>query len=113
MGQLVATAVEGEQRARATEVDRETLARCKARNPVAFRAFVEAYERALFALLSRMLGRGPHVQDLAQETFLRAYRAFPAFDLEAAARPSTWLLTIAVRLAMNARKNAARRISSL
>jgi RNA polymerase sigma-70 factor (ECF subfamily) len=108
MGQLVATAVQNEDRARAKEVDRETLAGCKARDPMAFRAFVAGYERAVFALLSRMLGRGPHVQDLAQETFLRAYRAFPGFDLEAQARPSTWLLTIAVRLAINAKKELAR-----
>jgi RNA polymerase sigma-70 factor, ECF subfamily len=108
MGQLVATGVDFEKRARAVEVDRATLVGCKARDPMAFRAFVLGYEKAVFGLLSRMLERGPHVQDLAQETFLRAYRAFPAFDIEAAARPSTWLLTIAVRLAVNARKRVAR-----
>ena len=63
-----------------------------------------AHQHAVFALLSRMLGRGPHVEDLAQEVFLRAYRAFPTFDPDGPARPSTWLLTIAVRLAINARK---------
>ena len=58
----------------------------------------------VFALLSRMLGHGAEVEDLAQETFVRAYRAFPQFDLAGAARPSTWLLTIATRLALDARK---------
>ena len=71
---------------------------------MAFRAFVVRYERMVFALLSRMLGRGPEVEDLAQETFVRAYRAFPEFDLDGAAKPSTWLLTIATRLALDARK---------
>src|SRR5205085_2861984 len=81
------------------ELDRATLLRCKARDPMAFRAFVVRYERAVFALLSRVLGHGPHVEDLAQEAFLKAYRAFPSFDVDAPARPSTWLLTIATRLA--------------
>ncbi|MDB5212177.1 MAG: polymerase sigma factor RpoE [Myxococcaceae bacterium] len=73
---------------------------------MAFRAFVVRYERMVFALLSRMLGHGraPEVEDLAQETFVRAYRAFPAFDLAGSAKPSTWLLTIATRLALDARK---------
>ena len=71
---------------------------------MAFRAFVVRYERMVFALLSRMLGRGPEVEDLAQETFVRAYRAFPDFDVNGAAKPSTWLLTIATRLALDARK---------
>ena len=85
-------------------LDAGVLARCRAQDPMAFRAFVVRYERMVFALLSRMLGRGPEVEDLAQETFVRAYRAFPDFDLDGAAKPSTWLLTIATRLALDARK---------
>ena len=85
-------------------LDAGVLARCCAQDPMAFRAFVVRYERMVFALLSRMLGRGPEVEDLAQETFVRAYRAFPDFDLDGPAKPSTWLLTIATRLALDARK---------
>src|SRR4051812_809985 len=88
----------------APEIDRATLVRCRAQDKVAFRAFVVRYQRAVFACLSRMLGRGPHVEDLAQEVFLRAYRAMPGFDVDAAAKPSTWLLTIATRAALDARK---------
>ena len=51
-----------------------------------------------------MLGHGPHVEDLAQEVFLRAFRAMPTFDPDGAAKPSTWLLTIATRIALDARK---------
>jgi len=85
-------------------LDAAVLERCRAQDPMAFRAFVVRYERMVFALLSRMLGHGPEVEDLAQETFVRAYRAFPEFDLAGPARPSTWLLTIATRLALDARK---------
>jgi RNA polymerase sigma-70 factor (ECF subfamily) len=55
----------------------------------------------VFALLSRMLKSGPEVEDLAQDTFVRAFRAFPSFDPNGPAKPSTWLLTIAVRLALD------------
>ena len=85
-------------------LDATVLARCCAQDPMAFRAFVVRYERMVFALLSRMLGGGSEVEDLAQETFVRAYRAFPGFDLNGPAKPSTWLLTIATRLALDARK---------
>ena len=85
-------------------LDSALVARCRAQDPMAFRAFVVRYERMVFALLSRMLGHGPEVEDLAQETFVRAYRAFPGFDPEGPARVSTWLLTIATRLALDSRK---------
>ncbi len=86
------------------ELDRATLERCQAGDPVAFRAFVVRYERAVFALISRIVGRGPQVEDLAQETFLRAFRALPGFDLDGPARPSTWLITIATRLTLDAKR---------
>jgi RNA polymerase sigma-70 factor (ECF subfamily) len=60
-----------------------------------------------------MLGRGPHVEDLAQETFLRAFRALPGFDANHGARTSTWLLTIATRLALDTRKKKDLRPGSL
>ena len=85
-------------------LDGAVLGRCRAQDPMAFRAFVVRYEKMVFALLSRMLGRGPEVEDLAQETFVRAYRAFPGFDPDGPAKVSTWLLTIAMRLAIDARK---------
>src|SRR5688572_32626070 len=85
-------------------LDGAVLARCRAQDPMAFRAFVVRYQRMVFALLSRMLGHGPEVEDLAQETFVRAYRAFPDFDPNGAAKPSTWLLTIATRLAIDTKK---------
>jgi RNA polymerase sigma-70 factor (ECF subfamily) len=86
------------------ELDPATLERCRRQDAVAFRAFVVRYERPVFALLSRMLGRGAHVEDLAQETFLRAFRALPDFEPRGTAKVSTWLLTIATRIALDARK---------
>src|SRR6476620_7692178 len=85
-------------------LDAAVLERCCAQDPMAFRAFVVRHERMVFALLSRMLGHGSEVEDLAQETFVRAFRAFPSFDPNGPAKVSTWLLTIAVRLALDSRK---------
>ena len=91
-------------------LENAVLRRCRAQDPMAFRAFVVRYERMVFALLSRMLGQGGEVEDLAQETFVRAYRAFPGFDLDGPAKVSTWLLTIATRLALDSKKK--RRLDS-
>lgn len=93
--------------AREEELPRADLEACKARDPDAFRGFVARYERMVFAVVSRIAGVGPHVEDLAQETFLRAFRAFPSFDIDGSARTSTWLITIAARLAMNLRRHAS------
>jgi RNA polymerase sigma-70 factor (ECF subfamily) len=91
------------------ELEASVLARCRQQDRVALQAFVQRYQRPVFALLSRMLGQVPEVEDLAQETFLRAFRALPSFDLEGAARPSTWLLTIATRLALDSHRRQARK----
>jgi RNA polymerase sigma-70 factor, ECF subfamily len=96
------------------ELDPDQLARCQAGEPAALRAFVAHYQRPVFALLSRVVGQLPEVEDLAQETFLRAIRALPGFDARGAARLSTWLLTIATRLALDVcRKRARERRSAL
>ena len=59
------------------------------------------YEVPVFAVLSRMMGpRRALVEDLAQETFMRAFRALPRFRRDGA-RPSTWLLTIATRVTID------------
>ncbi len=84
------------------ELDSALLERCRAGDPLAFRAFVVRFQGPVFALLSRVLGRGPHVDDLAQETFLKAYRGLSGFDPKGPAKLSTWLFTIATRVAIDA-----------
>jgi len=86
------------------EIDELTLQACREGDAAALRRFVVHYQRQVFAFLSRATGAGPHVDDLAQEVFLRAYRALPRFERRRDARVSTWLLTIAVRLVQDSRK---------
>jgi RNA polymerase sigma-70 factor, ECF subfamily len=82
--------------------DQPTLGLAQRGDPAAFRTLVRTHERAVHALLGRMLiGRKDLVEDLAQETFLRVHRALPGFDPRGSAKLSTWILTIATRLAID------------
>lgn len=59
----------------------------------AFEALVQRFERPVFNLALRMLGRYEDAEDAAQDVFIKAHRALSAYD---ANRPfSTWLLSIA------------------
>ena len=96
------------------ELDELALARARRGEPSATRALVLLYERRVFALLSRLLaasGQRALVEDLAQETFLRVFRALPSFTSVGPARLSTWILTIATRLALD--ENARRRVVAI
>jgi RNA polymerase sigma-70 factor (ECF subfamily) len=86
------------------ELDPAVLAAAQRGDAAALEAFVRHYQRPVFAFLSRMTGRGPHVDDLAQEVFLRAYRALPRFEARPEARLSTWLLGIACNLCRDERR---------
>jgi len=80
------------------ELDELTIAGAQRGNLRARRALVERYQRPVLALIARMLrGHGDSglVEDIAQETFLRVFRALPNFDRQGPARLSTWILTIA------------------
>ena len=85
------------------ELDEVTLARARGGDRRALRALIERYERPVFALLGRMLGADAPtvVEDLAQETFLRVCRALSQFVPGTRARLSTWILTVATRLAID------------
>src|SRR4051812_27723889 len=87
-----------------SELDESTLDACRAGDPAALRRFVVRYQPIVFAYLSRVLGHGPHVEDIAQEVLLRAIRALPRFDAGGTARLSTWVLTITARAAIDARR---------
>jgi RNA polymerase sigma factor (sigma-70 family) len=90
--------VSGPVRRRRTEVSSLVLKGCIAQEEPSFRAFVACYEHWVFAIVSRRLGYGPHVEDLAQEIFTRAHMAFPNFEIRDDTPPSSWLGTIARHL---------------
>jgi RNA polymerase sigma-70 factor (ECF subfamily) len=83
-------------------LDELSLARAQRGDRAAFRRLVEVHQGQVQALLARMLvGRSAEVEDLAQETFLRVHQALPGFDPAGSAKLSTWILTIATRLAID------------
>lgn len=72
----------------------------------AFRQLVEQNQRDVYTLAVRLV-RDPHLaEDVAQETFVRAWRALPAFRGEAAF--STWLHRITVNTAWTHRRRQKR-----
>jgi RNA polymerase sigma-70 factor (ECF subfamily) len=66
----------------------------------AFEMLVVKYQRRIERLIARMVRDADLVQDIAQETFIRAYRALPQFRGESAFY--TWLYRIAVNTAKKA-----------
>ena len=72
----------------------------------AFADLVAMYQRPLFGFLGRMGMGQAQAEDIAQETFLRAWTHLPSFD-PAQAQFGTWLFTIARNLACNALQSAA------
>jgi RNA polymerase sigma-70 factor (ECF subfamily) len=89
---------------RASEpLDELTLRRAQRGEERAWRDLVGRYGQPVHALIWRLLaGRARHrVEDLVQETFVRVLRALPGFDPAGPASLSTWMLTIATRLALN------------
>ncbi len=69
-----------------------------------YRSIVERYERPVFCLLQNLLPDRHLCEDLAQETFLAAYRSLQTYD-PARAAFLTWLLTIARNLCINQLKS--------
>ena len=84
------------------ELDELSLARAQRGDRAAQAVLIQRYQRPVFAMLSRMVGHERAlVEDLAQETFLRTLRALPRFSASGPARLSTWIITIAIRLALD------------
>jgi RNA polymerase sigma-70 factor (ECF subfamily) len=101
---------------RARDLDEVTLRRAQRGDPAAFRAVVEQHHRAIWELVVRMLAGtaiAHRAEDLVQETFVRVHRALASFDPAGPARLSTWILTIASRLALNELRTAPRAAAAL
>jgi len=76
----------------------------------AFATLVDRYQHRVTSLMVHFLGRTSEAEDLAQDVFLRLYRARGKY--EPTARFSTWLFTVARRVALNAIRRRKRRPST-
>ena len=83
-----------------TEPDALLVDRTKRGDVRAFEMLVVKYQRRIGRLISRMVRDVDLVEDIAQETFIRAYRALPQFRGDSAFY--TWLYRIAVNTAKKA-----------
>ena len=81
------------------ELDQELVRRVQRGDSTAFDALVRKYQHRIIGLIGRYIPDWSECQDVAQETFLRAYRALGSFRGDA--QFYTWLHRIAVNTAKN------------
>jgi RNA polymerase sigma-70 factor, ECF subfamily len=79
-----------------TSTDEELVARSIGGDADSFNQLVLRWERPIYALAYRTIGREEDARDVCQETFLRAFRALPGFRGQA--KFSSWLYRIALNL---------------
>jgi len=79
-----------------TWTDEELVARSIRGDADSFNELILRWERPIYALAYRTIGREEDARDVCQETFLRAFRALPGFRGQA--KFSSWLYRIALNL---------------
>jgi RNA polymerase sigma-70 factor (ECF subfamily) len=77
----------------------------------AYELLMRRYEEPVFRLAYLILGDPDDAQDVAQDTFIRAYRHLPRFDAGRPLRP--WLLQITRNLARNRQRSFNRYLAAL
>jgi RNA polymerase sigma-70 factor (ECF subfamily) len=83
------------------------VAAAKAGDQRAFEALVVRYRKRIFALALHITGSASEADDIAQDVFLKAYRALPQF--EGRSQFFTWVYRMAVNRSLNVRRDRARR----
>jgi RNA polymerase sigma-70 factor, ECF subfamily len=89
------------------ETDKQLVARVQKGDSRAFDLLVLKYQHKIFGLISRYVHDADEVQDVAQEAFIKAYRALPKFRGDSAFY--TWLYRIAINTAKNYLVSRSRR----
>ena len=79
-----------------TWTDEELVAKSIRGDADSFNELIMRWERPIYALAYRTIGREEDARDVCQETFLRAFRALPGFRGQA--KFSSWLYRIALNL---------------
>lgn len=89
----------------------DLIARARRGDEAAWEGLVREHQQLVFRLAYLLLGDRDEAEDVAQETFVRAFRAVDRFDASRPLRP--WLLSIATNLTRNRRRDAARYLTAL
>ena len=82
------------------ELDQALVARVQRGDSVAFDLLVRKYQHRVQALIARYIHDWSEVQDVAQDTFIRAWRYAGTYDARRG-QVATWLLTIARNAALD------------
>ncbi|MBN8410877.1 RNA polymerase sigma factor RpoE [Halomonas denitrificans] len=83
----------------AKETDQQLVARAQKGDTRAFDLLVKKYQHKILGLIGRYINDHAEVQDVAQEAFIKAYRALGKFRAESAFY--TWMYRIAINTAKN------------
>ena len=89
------------------DTDQQLVDRVRKGNDQAFNLLVLRYQHRVGALISRFINDSHEVEDVSQETFIKAYRALSLFRGDSAFY--TWLYRIAVNTAKNHLVSKSRR----
>jgi len=91
----------------AFDVDAALVARVQQGDRVAFDLLVHKYQRKIMRLLASMVGDAAEVEDVAQETFIKAWRSLPQFRGDSSFY--SWLYRIAINSARSWQASSMRR----
>lgn len=89
----------------------ELIRRARQGESPAWTALMRQHQEPIFRYAYLLSGDADEAEDIAQETFIRAYRALERFDSQRPMRP--WLLRIAANLASNRRRSLGRYFAAL
>lgn len=104
---MVVVVSESSARRYALDPDVRLMLEVRAGSAAAFEELVARYQDRLVTVLDHLVSNRDQAEDLAQEVFLRVYRARAGY--EPGAKFATWLFTIANHVAANALRNRSRR----
>lgn len=90
-----------------SEAEKFLVNRCQRGDLSAYDELMQRYEKKVYALCFRMTGNSDDAADLAQEAFLKAFRALPSFKGQS--QFSTWLFRIVTNTCLDDRRKRSRR----
>ena len=90
------------------DADEELVGLCQKGDPAAFEELVRRHQHMIHSLTFRMTGSQADSEDLAQESFLRAYHQIGSYRGDA--KFSTWLYRVAMNVCLNWRQRENRRL---
>ncbi|PTX97666.1 RNA polymerase subunit sigma-24 [Verrucomicrobia bacterium LW23] len=88
------------------DIDVDLMRRVAHQDDHAFRLLVERHQNAVYGTILKMLGDPIEAEDIAQQVFIRVYRAAPQYQPSAQFR--TWLFTIVRNLVFNEHRRRSR-----